>query len=388
MQRERLEDLDQTGAQTLAWWQDAWARNMALNASFLQKGRKSGKVKAAHKLPKILEPRPAIITGSGSSLDEFPFENLGKDCEQFTIFCSVSNINSWLAHGIIPDYVVAVDSASALLNFQYKPTDDYKKITLLTTPTINHKFLLKWPGPIVIFRPHQPGMDLVEQYLPKMYADEIETEDARNRFFVPQFPIGFINAGCTVNSMIENACYLGYEPLFLVGVDFGYSNGKPGSLRYAYDKKQKKWIGHEHKGLFTMEQLRLSKNGIRTTSELLHYKLQFYIVWSMTRARIYNCSTKSILGNTVPVVSPIDLALRWRGLYENYPINESRLYDYCMDLAVEMGVKDQRQKPQEPPAPASVGNVQVVNSFESLPPAVQEEIKNKEKKENEQESNS
>jgi len=347
LEREKLQDIEQAGKAAIGWWIDAWCRNVALNGQFLIKeyGRK---VDSIHHIPKAFG-RPAILTGSGPSLDSFPFDGMKEAATDWTIFASLSNASVWLYHGIVPDYVVAVDSAAltakAYLNREV--VDMLRNTTLLVPPTIHPDILHKWKGPIRVFRPVQPGVPLIDEVLPKMFTHMIEGDDARSRFFTQLYPVGFANAGCVVNTMIEVASYLGHEPQFLTGVDFGFPFGLPGCTRYK--REDDTWIpDYQLPGTYiSQEAPRMTTNGIWTTSEQLHYKLNLYIIWSSIKCHLYNLSPCSALGDTVPVVAnPADIYTKWEDLTAAYPLKEDDISALCIREAEKMGIKRPQAKEQ------------------------------------------
>ena len=129
------------------------------------------------------------------------------------------------------------------------------------------------------------GFDFFENILPSVYG------------FIGA---SILNAGCVVNNAIEVANFMGYGPLFLCGVDYGFKNW---ILRYpGVFKKKGRWtkdkvvhIQHEEDGKIVDgtpmgREIIISNNGIPTTEEQSEYKVALMSVYKLDRPQLFDCS--------------------------------------------------------------------------------------------------
>ena len=393
MDREILVNLEAKSKSVIQYWLNPWILNAVKNWPTIQMLIKSGRAFSITKATKA-NIEPALITGSGPSLDSYSFQyhRLREgDLPQTapTVFASLSNASNYLANNIVPKYICVVDAAAGLadMNFPKKMELLLEDSFLICPPTVSPKILDRWMGKFLFFRPMQPGNEFVMNILPIMYSEMYEHKNMRDRLFVEQFPLAFMNAGCVVNSMLAAATYLGYEPLYLNGCDFGFPQGRQGCIRYKLNPRNMTWKVEDKQDSITTDQVRrLSNNNILTTEEHLNYKMNFYLIWGATKAKVYNLSSCSILDNTVPVVSPEQMFENNHNLWADYPMNTEDLPEYCQKLAKEMGLIDPKDKieaskpklsgPIHSGPWATTAPVQTIE----LPPEVIEKIKKGEKK--------
>jgi len=167
----------------------------------------------------------------------------------------------------------------------------------------------------------EPNMTLNE--VVKVIKDQTFGSD----FFEEINPILFpfietliLNAGCTVNNAVQVAHFMGYDPLFLIGVDFGFPDDKQRCMRYDYKPaiQRKFWetVGHLAKvgeciyaaDFWKRMQgkewnqfdpppfenigrvLHTSDNGILTTEEQITYKWALFSVYKIDKPQLFDCS--------------------------------------------------------------------------------------------------
>ena len=110
-----------------------------------------------------------------------------------------------------------------------------------------------------------------------------------------------LNAGCVVNNAIEVANFMGFGPLFLCGVDFGFKDWVlryPGVKRskFRWVKEDLEYIEHENEDgtkagtRVTGRETIISNNGIPTTDEQVEYKLALLCVYKLDRPQLFDCS--------------------------------------------------------------------------------------------------
>ena len=341
MEGEKIPNLEAKGKQVEAYWEPNWTYNCTRNYAQIKALRLAGSLNGIHEEPK--KPgKPALITGSGPSLDSFPFEDFAKVRSDFLVIASLSNAVNWIAHGITPDYVVAVDAALGMKKMQFPDylAHDLRDSVLAIPPIISPDVIEAWQGRITIFRPIQPGMHFIMSTLPLMFADINEHPNMRDRSVIQWFPLGFSNAGCVLNSELTLASYLGCEPIFMAGVNFSFPFGRQVCARYKHTVKgYKKYLID---GIRTPDLIHKTLNGLFTTEEHLTYKLNFYIIWGLTQSLVYNLTPPedTALAATVPHVTAQEMISNYKVLSETYPdeLASDRLPEYVKPLCEAMGL--------------------------------------------------
>jgi len=190
-------------------WYPKWIRNNHWNWQTIYGDFRRGL--ASVKEIQRVENTPAIIVGSGPSLDDaIPY--LG-DWEH-AIFCGPTNALALEARGIHPNYLHAYDSHHTNAE-RLKYTWDYSITSLITHPSADPKILKAWKGRRYYFLRMFPEHEYFEYILPMAWSHIY-----KDRGIDVIFPF----RGCVVNNEIAIAGYLGYNPLFLVGADFGWKD--------------------------------------------------------------------------------------------------------------------------------------------------------------------
>jgi hypothetical protein len=151
-------------------------------------------------------PIPAVILGSGPSFDKglpylrgFPGP----------IFGSPSHAMVMDALKRPMDYMIALDTTTRVLD-QLSDNIQWKGTTMLTHPSMCPElFTKKWKQPwnMHLFRMHEPDNSFLETLYDSLF---------------PYIQARVVNSGCVVNNMILIANSLGFSPVYLLGVDFGY----------------------------------------------------------------------------------------------------------------------------------------------------------------------
>ncbi len=167
----------------------------------------------------------AVILGSGSSLDDMmPLLKKWKGA----IFCSSSQIATLIYHGIDPDYMVHIEPRTDIEcrvtpELNVPKNKRWGKTILVGHPSMAHDYLRQWSpeakNPSIIFRLFVVTMDWYTQILYYAYP------------WIQSIVIPFMTV---VPAAISIACAMGYDPIYLAGVDHGgdrfvkyyYKNGK------------------------------------------------------------------------------------------------------------------------------------------------------------------
>ena len=292
-------------------WFPRWTYQTAWNLHKITKEfeaePKAGKVKALKDCqpgftkPDFFKNRvlrgPAIICGAGPSLDD-SIEHLKKS--KMPTFIPETLLGTFRYHGVRADYVCNYDAAQHWDPFLkgYDKTGS----TLITHPGVDPRVIDHWEGDKIYYL-----MNHVSQVNPDLMKDGMtlgeivavikeqifgsELFEAVNPLLYPMIATTILNAGCVVNNALQVANFMGYGPLFLVGVDFGYSNNQ--SRCTGWYKRKGKWECEEPFSV-TEENLTrdlyISNNGVSTTEEQMEYKMAMMAVYRIEHSQIYDCS--------------------------------------------------------------------------------------------------
>lgn len=319
-------------------WFPRWAWNTACNFAkirqeFLREGKRYALADYKHTCK-----GPALIVGAGPSFDKAaPFLKDWKGA----LFASESMASTCLYHGRDPEYIAVYDGHPSIhdLFLNHEGIGDQ---ILLAHPAINEKVINTWRGEKRYYvMMHLPSVDMREAFLgffkeegddtlpDDMTIGELRTRVAeyddnpdhgwwipfrsamlrailvgKNHMFGDDFftainPILFsyirtmiLNAGCVVNNMIQCASFMGYSPIFLAGVDFGYPDDMHRATGYRHDEHGE-WAETKP---FKVEAenigrtLHRSNNGILTTEEQIEYKTAMMDVYMQDVMNLWDCS--------------------------------------------------------------------------------------------------
>ncbi len=147
---------------------------------------------------------PAVCIGAGPSLAKNIDLLKDHDARSNVVVIAVQTmLKPLLAHGIKPDYVTALDYHEISKRF-YEGLPDLPDVTLIAEPLVNPTVLDSYPGPI---RMTSSG-----------FLDVLLGDQAR--------PRTSIRPGATVSHLsFYLAQHLGCDPIILLGMDLGFSDG-------------------------------------------------------------------------------------------------------------------------------------------------------------------
>ena len=181
-------------------------RNAAENFTLLQEMKEQGRVKSMSDMPK--GKGPILLCGSGSS-----FNPVIKRLNEFPgpVWCSTSQAATIAHEGRPPDVVIAVDPNCNTAHNELEITPGgWDKTTYLTHPSAPPAYFRMWcyktTQPIYLFRILEPSYDWYSFHMPAVYP------------WIKTALLPFIDAGA---SLISLAAKQGYDPIYLVGYDFG-----------------------------------------------------------------------------------------------------------------------------------------------------------------------
>jgi len=251
---------------------------------------------------------PALIVGAGISLEKLI--PLLKDWKG-AIFTSESMASTLKYYGHQPEYICLFDANQSVWDLFFHG-QNYKGSTLVTHPSVDPKVIELWRGEKIYYlmmhfsklfdKEKWEGKELPE--IEKIVKEQLLGYD----FFENILPsvygmIGasILNAGCIVNNAIEVANFMGYGPLFLCGMDFGFKdwiNRYPGvkKIKGKWIKEETKIVKHEEEDgkkvgdIDISREIIMSDNGIPTTDEQAEYKLALMSVYKLDRPQLFDCS--------------------------------------------------------------------------------------------------
>jgi len=251
---------------------------------------------------------PALIVGAGISLEKLI--PLLKDWKG-AIFTSESMASTLKYYGHQPEYLCLFDANQSAwkLFFEYQ---NFKGSTLVTHPSVDPKVIELWRGPKIYYlMMHFAKLFDQEKFegkpLPEM-EKVIKGQLLGHDFFENILPVVYsmvgasiLNAGCVVNNAVEVANFMGYGPLFLCGVDFGFKNWinrYPGMMKVKgkWTKEKTNIVEHEDEDGKTIGDININRefiisdNGIPTSAEQVKYKLALLSVYKLDRPQLFDCS--------------------------------------------------------------------------------------------------
>jgi len=221
--------------------------------------------------------KPAVIIGSGPSLDlTAPLLGDWKGA----VFSCGSNALIPTRWGHQPEYICVFDAGDSL--YPKMLGMNWKGSTLLTHPSASPLIVKNWKWDKYYYLMMHYGIQWFEEVQPLAFGDFARFENEAP----PRIKIMVGNAGCTVNNAIQLASFMGFNPLFLLGVDCGYPEGKERATRWEFIDGEWKDLGPD---VYTDRKLHISDNGILTTEEQIEYKGAMLDVWRIdSRARVNN----------------------------------------------------------------------------------------------------
>lgn len=181
---------------------DLWLLNIRNNLPLIQQNE------SIMDLPKVNEP--ILCLGNGPSLAENM--DLIKDFKG-TILCCEINLVKLLHAGIVPKYVLSIDSHNWYSEFiDNDLVDEYaSQITLISSGTVSPAFLARWPGKIVFFMSY-----IDDSNKPLSVSKAIMT--------ITDLP-SMQTDGNAGSALWFLAAFLKAKPAVLLGIDFAYKCG-------------------------------------------------------------------------------------------------------------------------------------------------------------------
>lgn len=337
MSSEKLNGIFDVGKQVVNYWRGPWIDHATILRSWLMSALRRGRALDITLAPKALD-KAAFVLASGPSLDDTDWPMLAAmRADGHAVFVATSNLTAALAHGVIPTHVVVVD-ANHTVPKHVAPYYDLLHDTILVAPPIVAPALLKkWPGPLHVFKPIQMGDPFIMDVLPTMYSYRTDITQM-DRHWREAITVGFLNAGCYTNGAVLVAAFYNYAPIVMLGNDLGFAYGR--SRLTTYGRQGDTWYPIPPHAPTTRDTLRRANNGVWTTTEFLHYKLNLFIVWRLSQAKLYNTSAVGSLStDEIPYVTQADAYRDWRALRDAYlDTSSDAFHDHVRVICERMGM--------------------------------------------------
>jgi hypothetical protein len=308
-------------------WRQRWAQNTAVNFPGIKRDFKHADRSLVSRARVNMQTRsivrawrgPAIVLGSGPSLDNaLPLLRDWKGA----LFATGSNAKCAARFGRRPDYIGVFDAGASVYGQLYG--HDWRGSTLLTNPCSEPSVINLWRRrrwPRLYYTMGYEGMQWFDEMLPSLY---------------PEIGVSLMNAGCTSNNLVQAAWFMGYGPIFLVGMDFAFTRQRYRCSFYTRPWAVRRYVAdYARGGQCTVRAewdsrnpldpwLRIPSpqppagreriydvgNGLFTFDEQIEYKLALFMVWSLDRGQLFNCSPLGLIAEDempyIPLQEVID----------------------------------------------------------------------------------
>ena len=277
------------------------------NYSVMMNGFFSGRMFDLGDIPKV-KNEPIILIGSGASLDD-----AWPDLKRWKgdIMVSTSQATTCLYHGIEPKYIMALDPDSNMEELAADTWEGRKTILIAhpgvnsdmfnqyTFKSVNDKFARRengefWKGRIALFRKLEPQTPFYAN-TQKVAFSRFETKgtwEAGGRvlnisaLIKTEIPM----MGCVLNCQLMAAGLLGYNPIYLVGADFGFYQDRERFKAWHYKRevdqqtqqvKKEGWVADEVRSIAGMgerpkfAEFMKTDSGITSAEIMMFYKRNF-----------------------------------------------------------------------------------------------------------------
>ena len=297
---------DERNYHVLRSWFPRWVWNTACNFQRIKSEFEHGAEYALADYEKKYVGEPAIIAGAGPSFDKVA--PILKDWKG-ALFTSESMAKVCMGWDRKPDYVCLFDGN----RIPYMLDEvNWKGSTLITHPAVCPETVANWKWDKLYYvMMHISQVEYSKIDAQTMTLDGL-VEFVKDQTFGSDFfehinPILFpfiktqiLNSGCVVNNAIQVAHFMGYNPLFLVGCDFGFPNNIMRSRKWVMPKRlpfepewlwRKRWTLQDAQPLSDIGRtIQKGWNGVLTTEEQLEYKYANLSIYKIDRPDIFDCS--------------------------------------------------------------------------------------------------
>ena len=265
-------------------------RNSAANWHKIVELFDSGRARDISSEPKK-ELQPVILTGSGPSLDI----TIGKLKDWAGgIICHYSQAVTLRYYGVIPDYIMMLDS---ICNWEGLRAVDWEgtKTKIIVHPGMWPSLIDNWPGEMLFYRQNLGKPDAFgvnEQKI--MYSHQIgglqEALESRMAFD-PFIKTEMTMFACTPPGQLFSAQILQYGPVYLTGMDFAYQ-GDQERFTNSEINESGQWVRYRH--VLPEREYVKTANGLRTDPLHLYYKKNFISACRMSMQRVFTTDKGAI----------------------------------------------------------------------------------------------
>ena len=285
--------------EAISSWYPRWCWHMATNYAPIMELFKE-KDRSLSALPRP-QNKPVILTGSGPSLDDSAV-HMKRWVHSIMTGATCASIFPKIE--VQPDFISAFDSHETIV--EYIKDFTWENTALITHPMSSPKLFKFWEWDVYLFRRIMNDIELYELTLPLVY---------------PNIPVGIVMTSNVVNNLITISGFLGFNSIFLFGVDLSYTKEKGRCDYYDkdlkplpltmddFDDKKRSWMHY------------YEDTDIITTQDFLFQKKQLYDLWKSINIPMFNCSKNSIL-TEMPYVDPQEVVEKqgrgFESLYEGF----------------------------------------------------------------------
>jgi hypothetical protein len=254
-------------------------------------------LKKQAQLPRNWRAVPAFVVANGPSLDH-AIDVIKAYQGKAIIFSCGSVLQSLLNQGITPDFHLEIERTKFTYDYlkEFIDNEAMKKINFLTGNVMHPECmqLFKWTG--IGFKATEASTIIACDFMD------------RNENFAQ---LKFCNP-VVANTGLAFACYMGFEEVYLFGVDSGYKDPthhhSKHSLYYTDDGQEKQSIGN----LVRSGEIEVEGNfGGKVFSTAFFNTGRFYLeslLYMFPKVNCYNCSDGAKVSNAIPVY-PDDVML-------------------------------------------------------------------------------
>lgn len=247
-------------------------------------------LKANAQLARKYRDKPVFIVANGPSIDE-TLKYVKEYQDNAIIFSCGSAIKTLLKHNIIPDFHLEIERTMFTYAYlaEFIDNEAMKKINFLTGNIMHPKCaeLFKWTG--MGFKPTEPSTII-----------ELDLLGNQDKYAALKFCNPVVG-----NTALSFACYMGFEEVYLFGMDCGYKDPNRhhsvDSMYYKDDGSERESIGH----LVRAGELTTPGNfgGEVFTTSFLHTG-KFYsehLLKLFPKVNAYNCSDGARINGATPL---------------------------------------------------------------------------------------
>lgn len=260
---------------------------------------------------------PALIVGSGPTLDDA--HDLIRGWKG-GLFCSTSQGITMLALGKRDFYMIAVDVKTE--SDELMPLDEWqgKGVKIITHPGIDPEIIQAWRWEKRYFRIIVHQMPLYTEIQPIAY---------------PMITTTMYVYGCAVSAQLMLASMMGYNPLFMVGCDFGYPREQARFRQYT--KVDGEWVlGAATPARYLLHPRVRYRNDCMTDHFQAYYKQTFFNAWRLSLADVF------IVGHgggiyEVPSIEPAELISRNGDMPRDRYLSNKDKTDICERYLIKYG---------------------------------------------------